>query len=213
MKVLVADDHALMREGIKLALNRLSDDVSIYEASSGASVLQALGQQPDMNLVLLDLFMPDTDGFALLSQLCRSYPDLSVAILSASEDIHDIRRAIEQGALGYIPKSMPEGEMLDAFRIVSQGEVYLPKHISLEEGLVEDGALGDPPRLTNRQTEVLHLLAEGHTNKVIARNLGLSEYTIKIHVTAILKLLNATNRTQAVVEARRKGLLSSSPKY
>ncbi|MDH5299888.1 MAG: response regulator transcription factor [Gammaproteobacteria bacterium] len=211
MKILVADDHGLVREGIKLTLGKLSREVEIIEATSGDEVLQQMQQNRDVDLLVLDLFMPQTDGFALLALLCKNFPDLLVVILSASEDVHHVRKAIDWGASGYIPKSASEGEMLAALEEVLQGGIYVPTQ-TYSSGVVtiSHGAAKHDLHFTGRQKQVLGLLGEGRTNKEIANSLGLSEYTIKIHVTAILKLLGATNRTQAVIEAKRLGLLPIS---
>ena len=207
MKVLVADDHGIVREGIKLTLGKLGDDLDIYEAASGDEVRQCLLANQDLGLVLLDLYMPQTDGFSLLSSICKTYPDLPVIVLSASEDVEHMRKAIDWGASGYIPKSVPERVMLEAIEMVLQGGVYVPQNMFTDTDSMGRGREGSRIKLTGRQEQVLSLLGEGKTNKEIANFLGLSEYTIKIHVTAILKLLEVNNRTQAVVEAKRLGLL------
>jgi DNA-binding NarL/FixJ family response regulator len=207
VKVLVADDHGIVREGIKLTLGKLSDDLEILEAASGDEVRQCLLANQDLELVLLDLYMPQTDGFSLLSSMCKSSPDLPVIILSASEDVQHMRKAIDWGASGYIPKSVPEQVMLEAIEMVLQGGVYVPENMYSDTDSMGRGKETCHVKLTGRQDQVLSLLGEGKTNKEIANFLGLSEYTIKIHVTAILKLLEVSNRTQAVIEAKRLGLL------
>jgi len=210
LKVLVADDHGLVREGIKLTLKKLADDLVVVEATTGDEVRAQLAVHPDVDLVLLDLFMPQTDGFGLLASLSKSYPELPIVMLSASEEAQHMRKAIDWGSSGYIPKSFTEDQMIAAIEEVLQGGVFVPSDTFAANRAYHAGnQVSHDIRLTSRQEQVLALLGEGRTNKEIANNLGLSEYTIKIHVTAILKLLGATNRTQAVIEAKRLGLLTA----
>jgi DNA-binding NarL/FixJ family response regulator len=211
VKILIADDHALIRQGLSLALRELGDDVTLLEAASGSEALAAAAD-PDIDLVLLDLDMPEADGMSVLETLLARYPTLPVVILSGSGTSADMRRSLDAGAMGYIPKSGRPAVMLAAVRLVLSGGVYLPPEMLNEA----TGAAGETtqrapaPRdspLTPRQREVLALLAEGHPNKRIATRLGVSEATIKIHLGAIFRSLEVANRTQAVRAAQRLGLL------
>ncbi len=206
MKFLVADDHELIREGLRAQLQALHPDAAVEEASSMDEVLAAVEGEGAVDLLLLDLGMPGGDGMSVLAQLCNRYPDMPIAVVSASEDRTTIEKAIDYGAAGYIPKSMAMNVMMNAIRLILSGGVYLPA--SLLRGSRDDPRPGTtssmerddrpaPEPLTQRQVDVLCLMCEGMANKEIARQLGISPHTVKIHVAAILKALHVDNRTQA----------------
>ncbi len=211
MKILIADDHGIVREGIKLVLLDLSPDLYVLEAADRNEVLAAVSGNPDIDLILLDLSMPGVTDFDLLTEISNSYSQIPVIILSATEDTRVMQRAIDRGAAGFIPKSAAQAVMTSAIQLVLSGGVYIPPAMVHYE---EAGAATTPPRithasqldLTNRQLEVLKLLGEGKSNKIIARELGLSAHTVKIHVTAIFKALGVSNRTEAAVASRELGV-------
>lgn len=218
MKILVADDHALMREGLIGALRDAWPDATFVEAADAPETLQALGSQCTFDLVLLDLFMPGADGLRLLSSICDDYPDTRVVVISAADDPADMRRALDYGAVGFIPKSTARSVILGAVQLVLAGGVYLPPQLFGRDRQPEPPSgspnLREAPQtnglplaeLTERQVQVLKLLGQGLSNKRIARALGLAENTVKIHVAAIFRALGASNRTQAVMTARTQGL-------
>jgi DNA-binding NarL/FixJ family response regulator len=209
--LLVVEDHALVREGLVLALRQLGPETAVYEASdaNGASALLAQGNVYD--LILLDLGLPGIDGLSFLATLKKRYPTQPVVILSAFDDAHTIDKALDSGAAGFVPKSFSSERLLDAVREVLAGNVFRP-------GRPDLSALAPSPRspihrnakpedfgLTERQAEVLALMASGKSNRHIAELLGLTEGTVKIHMTAIFKALGVASRTQAmVVLARQK---------
>lgn len=220
MKILIADDHALFREGLHYTLKTLGDNVEILEASNGMEAIQIVRHFPDLDLVLLDLDMPGMDGYQGLAQLRESYPELPVAIVTASEYEQDMVRVMDYGAAGYIPKSSTSKDMLDAIRKILDGETYTPDLAAtsgtfhIRNGMTETPQPPSAPtpalekfHLTPRQREVLMLMCEGLSNKGIANRLGMAEGTVKIHVTAILKAMSAGNRTQAVIMAREAGAM------
>lgn len=213
MKILVADDHPLIREAVRHLLCDLDPDVAVLEASDGGGVRHAVGEHPDLDLLLLDLKLPGVDGLSLLPELRREHPALPVVVLSALEDSGTVRQAFARGAMGFIPKSSSNEVMLGALRLVLSGGRYLPP-----EALHDDSsATVQPPAsvaelgLTERQREVLALMAQGKSNKQICRELGLAEATVKIHVTAILRALKVTSRAQAIVAVNRLGLHLDAP--
>lgn len=216
MKLLVADDHVLLRDGMIAALAELAGPDAIYlEATDAAQVLRLVAEHPDLDLILLDLFMPGANGFELLSQVCALVPDTPVVIVSASEEIARMRQSFDCGAAGFVVKSAGRELLLSAVRLVLAGGVYLPPEL-LRTGTAhtagpEDHPSTAPMALTARQQEVLALLEQGQSNKQIARALGLSHHTVKIHVAAILRKLEASNRTQAVGLARRAELTPGQP--
>ena len=201
MKILLADDHTLFREGMRHVLGLLADDVETVEAGNCTQALQAVEDHDDIALVLLDLHMPGRDGFAALDTFSRGYPALPIVVLSGSENHADMRRALDNGAMGFIPKSATAPVMLSALRLVLAGGVYVPP------ALMQSGAsTGAAPVLTPRQIDVLTRVIDGKPNKIIADDLGLTEATVKAHVTAVFKALDVSNRTQAARAAERLGL-------
>lgn len=206
MKILVIDDHALFREGLCHVLNALQDDVTILEAPDFTRAMQCLPENTDLDLVLLDLNMPGTDGFSALAAFSEQYPALPVVILSASSQRSDIQRALDAGAMGYIPKDTTSSIMLNALRIILSGSVYVPPDYAQHEAKDEQANRGNTHPLTPRQQQVLRLLVEGISNKEIATQLDLAEATVKMHVTAIFKTLGVTNRTQAAMAVEKLGL-------
>ena len=215
MKILVVDDHALIREALHGVLKKLTRDAVILEASSGAQTMEALATNPDISLVLLDLTLPDRDGFSMLAELREHNPALSVVVLSAVQDRASVLKALDLGAMGYIPKSARNEVMLSALQLVFAGGIYIPPEILAREHLShiasrpagEGRAMVSPADLglTDRQLDVLALMMQGKNNKSICRMLNLAEPTVKNHVTAILKALKVTNRTEAVIAVNELG--------
>ncbi len=214
MKVLIADDHALFREGLRHALADLRDGMRILEAGDFGEALALAEEHPDLDLALIDLAMPGMDGFAGLEALGGRLPQTPLVVVSASDDPRDVLQAIEAGASGYVPKTLDTKVMLGALHLVLSGGRYLPPELlgTLNEAPHREStetvsaAVEEAP-LTPRQLDVLGLLALGKSNKEVARALGLSEGTVKLHVTALLKALHANNRTQAVIKASDMGLI------
>jgi DNA-binding NarL/FixJ family response regulator len=215
MKILVVDDHPLILEALKQLLRDLDPDIEVLEARDAPGALQQATEHPALSLVLLDLTLPGQNGFELLQVLRRDYPQLPVVVLSASEDYETVMRAINDGAMGFIPKTAKTELLIPALRLVFSGGVYLPPSaFSGANGTggargADAGAPSRTPRdvgLTERQAEVLALLVQGKSNKLICRALDLAEGTVKIHVTAILRALGVSNRTEAVVAVSRLGL-------
>jgi DNA-binding NarL/FixJ family response regulator len=217
-KVLVIDDHVLIREALRGVLRELKgEETLIIEASDSRQAMQQIEQNPDVELVLLDLGLPDRDGFEILSELGERYPTTSVVVLSGHHDRDRVMRALDLGALGFIPKSSQREVMLSAFNLIFSGGIYIPPEIldrreqppvAAQAGAVRSkrqvsaADLG----LTERQMEVLALMMQGKSNKAICRALDLSEATVEIHVAAILRALKAGNRTEAVIAAEALGL-------
>lgn len=189
MEILLIDDHTLFREALCHVLRQLDADMRIHEAAGEARAMKLISGKPSLDLVILDLFLPGTDGFALLDSICKDYPALPVVIISSSDHPKDIKRAMAAGASGYIPKNTTSSIMLNALRLIFSGGIYTPPSTDDLHG----------HDLTPRQLDVFDLLAEGCSNKMIAARLGLSEATVKMHVTAILKSLSVSNRTQAAM--------------
>ena len=209
MKVLVVDDHTLIREALRNVLRELDASSVVIEAPDGEGALEAARREGDIDLVLLDLNLPDMDGLFALGVLRRKHPATAVVVLSGIRDPATVLTAIDLGAVGFIPKSTSHAVMLEALRLVCAGGTYLPADLLVERALLEPRP-GAELDLTAREAQVLALMLEGKPNKVISRDLGVAEATVKNHVTAVLKALKATNRTQAVIAA---GRLNWKPPY
>ena len=210
MKVLVVDDHVLIREAMRGVIIELQRDAVVLEAGTCTEAMSLIHQHADLVLVLLDLKLPDRDGFAALAELRERHPAISVVMLSAFNDRNNVIKALDGGALGFIPKTGSRELLLSALRLILAGGIYIPPDI-LTRAPAATAAAGqlapvDPPRrspaefgLTERQVEVLALMMQGKSNKLICRALNLAEPTVKNHVSAILKALGVNNRTEAVL--------------
>ena len=215
MKILVVDDHALIREALHGVLKKLKRDAVVLDASTCGQAMESIASHPDLGLVLLDLSLPDRDGFSMLAELRERHPALSVVVLSGVQDRANVMKALELGALGYIPKSARREVMLSALQLVFAGGTYIPPEILAREDLSKsaptqfagDRTMVSPADvgLTERQLDVLALMMQGKNNKVICRTLNLAEPTVKNHVTAILRALKVSNRTEAVIAVNELG--------
>jgi DNA-binding NarL/FixJ family response regulator len=202
--VIVADDHPLFRTAIKEALEADQGQTNFLEANSFESLQQLVDQNKEVDLVLLDLHMPGVSGFAGLVYLCKRYPSVPVVIISANEDPVVIRRALEHGAAGFIPKSSSIDTITDAIAAVLMGEIWSPDTTAtnLPGNNVSEVELAERmAKLTPQQFKVLMMMSQGLLNKQIAYELSVSEATIKAHVSAIMSKLGVSNRTQAVLAA------------
>jgi DNA-binding NarL/FixJ family response regulator len=220
LKVLVIDDHPLVQEGVSAALESLADDVTVMAARDAEQGLGLAAEHPDLDLVLLDLALPGMSGFNLIGKLHERLPSLPVVVLSALEEPENVRHAINAGAMGFVPKSAATRVLIDVLQQVLEGNVTVPLALqsagppvshALPGASADSVAAGEPDvaLLTLRQLEVLSRVCQGKTNKQIATELGLSEKTVKAHVTAIFKVLGVVNRTQAVLVARRVGMITN----
>jgi two-component system, NarL family, nitrate/nitrite response regulator NarL len=212
MKLLVVDDHPIVREGLAAFLEQLGPDTAVLQAGDASRALALAADHADLDLVILDLCLPGLDGLSAIAEFGRAHPELPVIVLSASEDAQQARAALARGALGYVPKSASRHALLSAIRLVLNGEIYVPPLVLAYSETPEPAAgavrtNSDQPRLTDRQIDVLRRLSEGQANKTIARDLDLSEKTVKAHVTAIFRALKVVNRTQAAAAGRVAGLI------
>lgn len=202
--ILIADDHPLFLEGLALLLSSRIDNVEIRRAPDLAAVEWQLAEKT-VDLLLLDRVMPGMNGFQRLPELAGLYPALPVAIISASDSSQHIREALDAGAAGFIPKTSSPDEVVAAVQRLLAGKAYIPRQAWRPAR--EVGLLGDVS-LSVRQQEILELVSKGDSNKLIARQLGLSEGTIKQHLNNIFRELQVSSRTQAVQRARDLGFLS-----
>ena len=203
--LLIADDHPLFREALRGAVKRVLPGVLLHEADSVDALYALADAHPDADLLLMDLNMPGAHGFNALVHLRSLHPQLPVVIVSAREEPAVMRRALDHGALGFIPKSADSDTIGEAIRLVLDGERWAPAeaHNAPAIGSDEREVAQRVRDLTPQQFKVLQMLGAGRLNKQIAYDLNVSEATIKAHVTAILRKLGVTNRTQAVLMAGR----------
>ena len=218
MKILIVDDHALFREGLVLLLEALGQPVHALQAENAETAMRQIGSHPQLDLVLLDLVMPGPGGIELLPEIKRLVPAAPVVILSADESHRTITGAIERGASGYIPKTSTADIMRGALRLVMGGGIYVPPIVLRDETRppvpeVQPKRMAKPEDLgiTPRQVEVLDFLLAGMPTKVIASRLGVSDSTVKAHTMAIFRTLKVRNRTEAVLEASRRGFQMGLP--
>ena len=215
MKILVVDDHPLIREALKQVLSTLDSDIQVLEAQSVKEGFAVLKAHPDLHLILLDLGLPGEDGLESLPLLRERAPQVPVVVFSASDHPDVVRRAIDAGAMGFIPKTSSNALLVNALRFVLAGGVYLPLEVLRQPSSASSGIAESPPGgssglrelgLTQRQAQVLALLVQGKSNKLICRELNLAEGTVKVHVAAVLKTLGVASRTQAVLAVSRLGI-------
>ena len=213
IKLLVVEDHALVREGLVQTLRQLADEVEIFEAGNCDDAKVLLDRVKDLDLVMLDLGLPGVDGFACLSIFREYDPDVPIVVVSAYDDAHTVNRALKGGASGFVPKAYSSDRLLGALREVLAGKVFTPEQMTpMNMGAdlphMPVGGEAEPSEfgLTERQAEVLSLMARGKSNRDIAEQLGLSEGTVKIHITAIFRALGVSSRTQALVAVARFGI-------
>jgi DNA-binding NarL/FixJ family response regulator len=207
MDILLADDHNLVREGLKPFLERLADDVTVIEAATLDEALDAARLAPSLGLIILDLMMPGMDGLAGLKTIQAEFPDIPTVILSGHVSRADVMAAVDAGAAGYIPKTISGTALISALRLVLDGDTYLPTAVLNDNGPAQAPAESASvfESLSAREREVLGHLVEGQTNKEIARALDLQEITVKVHVRNVYRKIGAANRAQAVKIALESG--------
>jgi DNA-binding NarL/FixJ family response regulator len=223
MKVLLIDDHPLILSALQSVIQGLGDHVTVVGAGSARVARETLKANSDFDLVLLDLQLGDADGFDVLVEFRTAYPALPVVIVSASDRTSDVIRSIDLGAMGFVPKRASNETLFEALHMVMSGGIYVPPMAmgsperpadfandsaygglqgvrrNASEGAFQTPASVESLGLTPRQRDVLSLLLKGHPNKLIAREMGLSVETVKDHVAAVLRALNVSSRTQAVL--------------
>lgn len=212
MKLILADDHTLFRNGLALLLKAHCGDCEIWEGDDLDAGLDEANAHPDADAALLDLNMPGMEGVQGIRRFAESHPRLPLIILSGAEAQHHIQQVLAAGASGFIPKCSTPAVMLSAIRLVLAGGTYVPP-----QALASAPALRSRPasgaresaktQLTERQLQVLCLLAQGKPNKTICRELEIEEGTVKAHIATIFRVLDVTNRTEAANVAREAGLL------
>lgn len=206
MKLLVIDDHEVLREGIKALFLQTMPHTIVLQADTCALGLAIAEDNHDLDIILLDLSMPDMDGMEAIAEFRRRCPHLPIVVLSALEDPRSVRQALARGARGYVPKTASPQTLVSALQFVLGGNIYVPP-LLIKEPASTTAERKNQPELTQRQIEVLQLIEAGLANKEISLKLGVSEKTVKAHVSAIFRFLNVVNRTQAANVARQRNLI------
>lgn len=210
-QILIADDHPLYRDALRISLASRMPSLEIIESNDMQSTLDSLHINPDIDLLLFDLHMPGSDDLFGLLHIRKLYPDVPVGVVSGLEQVEIVSKVMDAGAMGFIPKVTPADKLVEAIEQILEGDTWLPERMEGQLGEVEDGALGESfsaladkvSTLTPAQYKVLCLLRDGLLNKQIGYELGIAEKTVKTHVTSVLRKLEITNRTQAVLIANQ----------
>jgi DNA-binding NarL/FixJ family response regulator len=231
MRILLVDDHVLFREGVSMLLQNLMANAVIYEAGSCKEALGQIDAQGGMDLILMDIGLPEVSGMEAIGLIREKYPEIPVVALSSSDDKTTVLQALEKGAMGFVPKTANSQILTSALRLILAHGIYLPPSVFLSDRPGLGGSSDVPSRietslvvaeparsstttanlgLTDRQSDVLYRILQGKSAKVISRELNLSASTIKTHTSAVLRALNVTTRTQAVIAAGKLGLRFSS---
>lgn len=217
MRILVVDDHTLFRDAVALVLRQLAQDLTLIHAATAGEALAATKHYQQLDLILLDLALPGGGGLSVMDALRESDATVPIVVVSASDRTSDVRDALDAGASGYIPKTLSGHEMLAALGQILDGDIFVPAALLAqiqdptdEEDEVAPEHGDEGARLTSRQLEILRLMAQGLPNKGIAKQLELTEGTVKLHVSAVLRTLGTRNRTEAVMLAQQHGLLPES---
>ena len=214
IKVLMVDDHALFRDGMRYVLQQLADEVEVIDSGNFVDGMKQAANNPDIDLALLDLNMPGSEGVKSILVFHETNPGIPLVVVSGSDQREDIEKVMEYGAMGFISKLSSSKIMLAALRMVLDGGVYLPSQLlqqamaGLDQGGVDKRSVRSNKNwLTTRQMQTLLLLAEGLSNKEISEKLNLAEGTVKIHTAAVYQALRVNSRLEAVSAARRLGFL------
>ena len=211
--ILIADDHPLFRDALSQAVESQMPNTRIKMAGDFNEVEELIANNPDADLLLLDLTMPGVSGFVGLIRLRNEYPALPVIMVSATDDAATIRRSLELGASGFIPKSSLIEQICEAITHVLAGDIWLPDNVDMDGGKDDEISeiLAGVSKLTPQQHRVLKMIGDGLLNKQIAFNLGVSEATVKAHVSAVLLKLSVDSRTQAVIQLSKLSNAVGSP--
>lgn len=210
MKVLIADEQSLFRDGLTLRLKEINQNIDILQSSSLTETLQILSAEPNTDILILDIDLAGFSAEETIKNIQNISPSAKIIAISSSEDAHNIKNILSLGAKGYIPKRSDSNILSGALKLILDGGTYIPPVMLKTDSISKLTSPTLPPlkkNLTNRQSQVLDLIAQGKSNKQIAYDMGVSEATVKLHINALLRSLKVNNRTQAVITAQKMGLI------
>ena len=210
MKVLITDEQSLFRDGLSLRLQQINDDISILQSSTLNEMYKILSKEKDIDILIFDIDLAELNAAEVISKIKTLMPNTKIITLSSSEDTRNIKKILSFGVKGYIPKRLDSNVLSGALKLILDGGTYIPPAV-LNQTITKDSNnnIFSPLKknLTNRQSQVLDLIAQGKSNKQIAYDMGVSEATVKLHINALLRSLKVNNRTQAVITAQKMGLI------
>lgn len=210
MKVLITDEQSLFRDGLSLRLQQITPDTAIVQSSNLTEMYKILAKEKDFDILILDIDLAELSAAEAISKIKTLTPNTKIVAISSSEDTRNIKKILSFGVKGYIPKRLDSNILGGALKLILDGGTYIPsamlnQNISLD---ATNNAFSPLKKnLTNRQSQVLDLIAQGKSNKQIAYDMGVSEATVKLHINALLRSLKVNNRTQAVITAQKMGLI------
>ena len=209
MKVLITDEQSLFRDGLSLRLKQINQDIAILQSSNLVDMQKILSKEPDIDILIVDIDLAELNA-AEINKIKNLAPNTKIVAISSSEDTRNIKKILSCGVKGYIPKRSDSNILSGALKLILDGGTYIPPAM-LDNGIDYNGSshISNPLKknLTNRQSQVLDLIAQGKSNKQIAYDMGVSEATVKLHINALLRSLKVNNRTQAVITAQKMGLI------
>ncbi len=209
MKVLITDEQSLFRDGLSLRLKQINQDINILQSANLVEMQKLLSKEPDIDILILDIDLAELNATEVINKIKTISPQTKIVAISASEDTRNIRKILSNGVKGYIPKKSDSNILSGALKLILDGGTYIPLAM-LENNIDYNKNIQQHPlkkNLTNRQSQVLDLIAQGKSNKQIAYDMGVSEATVKLHINALLRSLKVNNRTQAVITAQKLGLI------
>lgn len=208
MKVLITDEQSLFRDGLSLRLRQIKEDVEIIQSSDLAEMQKILNKDKDIDFLIIDIDMADSNGLETINKIKQTNPNVKIITISSSEDTKNIKKILSLDVKGYIPKKLDSNILSGALRLILDGGTYIPPAMLNASPCTNiTGTITLKKNLTNRQSQVLDLIAQGKSNKQIAYDMGVSEATVKLHINALLRSLKVNNRTQAVITAQKMGLI------
>ncbi len=210
MKVLITDEQSLFRDGLSLRLKQINQDIAILQSSNLVDMQKILSKEPDIDILIVDIDLAELNAAEIINKIKNLAPNTKIVAISSSEDTRNIKKFLSCGVKGYIPKRSDSNILSGALKLILDGGTYIPPAM-LDNGIDYNGSshISNPLKknLTNRQSQVLDLIAQGKSNKQIAYDMGVSEATVKLHINALLRSLKVNNRTQAVITAQKMGLI------
>lgn len=210
MRVLITDEQSLFRDGLSLRLQQINSDITIIQAANLADMYKILSKEKDLDFLILDIDLTELNTTEIINKIKASNPNTKIIAISSSEDIRNIKRVLSFGVKGYIPKRLDSNILSGALKLILDGGTYIPPIMldnNINSNIYNQTISPLKKNLTNRQSQVLDLIAQGKSNKQIAYDMGVSEATVKLHINALLRSLKVNNRTQAVITAQKMGLI------